>query len=147
MSQFAGAHAGLAQRARARAQVAETTRILRPRVAAWRQQQDPAAAPPLETRTAAPDAVTDPGRRGCTPGRTSSDGWPPPPAGPREWAKRILAFLALALAATGFFFPTPGGAVGFVLAAFLAALICALLELLTKITDEPEGKVTSRGRR
>lgn len=72
--------------------------------------------------------------------------WPPAPAGPREWAQRILAFLALALAGTGFFIPSPGGALGFVLAGFVAALICAVMELLTKLPTEPTGQVRSRGR-
>lgn len=73
--------------------------------------------------------------------------WPPAPAGPGEWAKRILAFLALALAATGFFFPTPGGGLGFALAGLLSALFFAVAELLTKTGPESAGNVTSRGRR
>jgi hypothetical protein len=77
----------------------------------------------------------------------TSSTWPPPPAGPREWAKRVLAFLALALAGAGLIFPTYHGAVGLVLGGLLAALICAVMELLTKLPPESDGSVTSRGRR
>lgn len=73
--------------------------------------------------------------------------WPPSPAGPREWVMRTLAFVALALAATCFFIPSPGGALGFALSGLLAALICALMELLTKLSPEPAGQVLSHGRR
>lgn len=72
--------------------------------------------------------------------------WPPVPT-KLDWVKRVLMGLCLTLAATSFMIPPGRLALGIVLSALLAGFVCALMEVLTKLPVEDEGRVTERDRR
>jgi hypothetical protein len=60
---------------------------------------------------------------------------------------RLLGGLGLTLAATSFMVPAEGRQLGVALSGLFACFLCALFALLEKVPAEPEGRVTSRGRR
>lgn len=99
------------------------------------------------------------GERHMAGGELSSGGWVcsetcwetatawPPKRDRLTTLRRVLAGLALSLAATSFMVPAAGPQLGVALSGLLAALLCALFALLEKLPAESSGTVASRGRR
>lgn len=75
---------------------------------------------------------------------TDYDSWPPRPTR-ADWFRRLLVGICLTLAATSFMMPPGLPGLGLALSALLAGLICAVMELLTKLPPEDRGRV--RGKR